>query len=46
VQLIYQRAFATYKMGIASADAFLLFLLILVATIFVQRMRRNTESYS
>jgi multiple sugar transport system permease protein len=45
VQLIYQRAFATYEMGRASANAFLLFLLILAVTIFVQRMRRNSESY-
>lgn len=45
VQLIYQRAFATYEMGKASANAFLLFLLILGVTIFVQRTRRNSESY-
>lgn len=45
VQLIYYRAFAYYETGRASANAFLLFLLILAATILVQRMRRNTESY-
>lgn len=45
VQLIYERAFATYEMGKASANAFVLFLLILVVTLLVQRMRRNSESY-
>lgn len=44
VQLIYQRAFGTYEMGIANADAFLLFLLILVVTLAVRRISSGAET--
>ncbi len=44
VQLIYERAFKTMEMGIATAAAFLLFAIILVATLISFRFSQKFES--
>ena len=43
VQFIYERAFKTYEMGFANANAMVLFAIILVATLITKRLRRNEE---
>lgn len=44
VQFIYERAFKTYEMGFANANAVILFLLILVVTLVMRYLRRGEES--
>lgn len=43
VQLIYERAFKTNEMSFANANAVLLFIIIFIATLTVQRARKNAE---
>jgi multiple sugar transport system permease protein len=43
VQFIYERAFVTNEMPFANANAVLLFLLILSATLLVRKLRGNSE---
>jgi multiple sugar transport system permease protein len=44
VQFIYERAFQTYEMGFADANAVILFILILTATLVLRRLRRDEEN--
>lgn len=43
VQFIYERAFKTFEMGIATADAVILFIIILAITLLMRYLGRNKE---